>query len=76
VYVVHGDELAPGPSRGDTAPGGTELVVPILSGDETIGEIHVESDRPQAFGPADRAFLEHVARLIAPAARAEVLSRD
>jgi putative methionine-R-sulfoxide reductase with GAF domain len=31
-----------------------------------IGEIDIDSDRPHAFGSADRALLEEVAALLAP----------
>jgi CBS domain-containing protein len=34
-----------------------------------IGEIDIDSDRPHAFGSADRAFLEEVAVLLAPSVR-------
>jgi GAF domain-containing protein len=47
----------------------SEIVVPILSGrgeNEVLGEIDVDSDRPAAFGPADREMLEAIAGLLAP----------
>ena len=40
--------------------------MPILFGTEVLGEIDVDSDRPAAFGEADRALLESVADLLAP----------
>lgn len=43
----------------------SEIVVPIMRGGEVIGEIDIDSDRPAAFGDADRALLEHVAALLA-----------
>jgi GAF domain-containing protein len=43
----------------------SEIVVPILRGDEVIGEIDVDSDQPAAFGPQDQALLEAVARALA-----------
>lgn len=43
----------------------SEIVVPVRRGDQVLGELDVDSDRPAAFGVADRALLEHVAELIA-----------
>jgi GAF domain-containing protein len=43
----------------------SEIVVPILRGPEVLGEIDVDSDRPAAFGDADRRLLESVAALLA-----------
>ena len=43
----------------------SEVVVPIMRDGEVLGEIDVDSDRPAAFGDADRAMLEEVARLLA-----------
>jgi GAF domain-containing protein len=43
----------------------SEIVVPIMRGDAVLGEIDIDSDRPAAFGPADRALLEDVARALA-----------
>jgi GAF domain-containing protein len=42
----------------------SEIVVPVRRGGRVIGELDVDSDRPAAFGPADRSLLEHVAALI------------
>lgn len=44
----------------------SEIVVPIMDGDRVLGEIDIDSDRPAAFGTADRQFLERVARILAP----------
>jgi GAF domain-containing protein len=44
----------------------SEIVVPIMHGDRVLGEIDIDSDRPAAFGPADRELLEAVAALLAP----------
>jgi GAF domain-containing protein len=44
----------------------SEIVVPILHGGRVLGEIDVDSDRPAAFGPHDRALLEEIAGAIAP----------
>ena len=43
----------------------SEIVVPILRGSEVLGEIDVDSDRPAAFGDADRRMLESVAAILA-----------
>ena len=45
----------------------SEIVVPITHGGRVVGEIDIDSDRPAAFAPDDRAFLERVALLISPA---------
>jgi L-methionine (R)-S-oxide reductase len=45
----------------------SEIVVPIVHEGRVVGEIDIDSDRPAAFGDGDRAFLERVAELIAPA---------
>jgi GAF domain-containing protein len=39
----------------------SEIVVPIMDGERVLGEIDIDSDRPAAFGPADRELLEAVA---------------
>jgi putative methionine-R-sulfoxide reductase with GAF domain len=44
----------------------SEIVVPIAYGGRVVGEIDIDSDRPAAFGPDDRSFLERVAQLVAP----------
>jgi L-methionine (R)-S-oxide reductase len=44
----------------------SEIVVPIMQGDEVLGEIDVDSDQPAAFGERDRQLLEQVAALLAP----------
>lgn len=43
----------------------SEIVVPIISNGTVLGEIDIDSDRAAAFGPADRALLEAVARALA-----------
>ena len=43
----------------------SEIVVPIMDDGRVLGEIDIDSDRPAAFGPADRALLEPVAALLA-----------
>jgi GAF domain-containing protein len=45
----------------------SEIVVPIMNGPDVLGEIDIDSDRPAAFGAADRALLEQVAPLLAEA---------
>ena len=44
----------------------SEIVVPIMDGSRVLGEIDIDSDRPAAFGAADRALLEQVAAWLAP----------
>ncbi len=41
----------------------SEIVVPIMSGSDVLGEIDIDSDQPAAFGPDDRRLLEDLARL-------------
>jgi GAF domain-containing protein len=43
----------------------SEIVVPIMRGTDVLGEIDIDSDKPAAFGPADRTLLEAVATLLA-----------
>ena len=43
----------------------SEIVVPIMQGDDVLGEIDVDSDNPAAFNDDDRRLLESVARLLA-----------
>ena len=43
----------------------SEIVVPIMRGDQVLGEIDIDSDVPAAFAAQDRKFLEEVARLLA-----------
>jgi L-methionine (R)-S-oxide reductase len=43
----------------------SEIVVPIMRGHRVLGEIDIDSDRPAAFGAADRVLLEEVARALA-----------
>jgi len=44
----------------------SEIVVPILQGTRVLGEIDIDSDKPAAFGAADRKLLEAVGALLAP----------
>jgi GAF domain-containing protein len=44
----------------------SEIVVPIMRGDQVLGEIDIDSDGPAAFAAQDREFLEQVAGLVAP----------
>lgn len=43
----------------------SEIVVPIMDGDRVLGELDIDSDRPAAFGQADRELLEQVAAALA-----------
>jgi GAF domain-containing protein len=43
----------------------SEIVVPIMRGEQVLGEIDIDSDRKAAFTAADRELLETVARLLA-----------
>jgi GAF domain-containing protein len=43
----------------------SEIVVPIMRGNEVLGEIDIDSDRPAAFGLRDRELLEPIAALLA-----------
>ena len=42
----------------------SEIVVPVIKGGAFWGEIDIDSDRADAFGPDDVEFLEAVARLM------------
>ncbi len=44
----------------------SEIVVPIMAGNEVLGELDIDSDKVAAFGPDDRELLEAVAALLAP----------
>ena len=44
----------------------SEIVAPIMLDGDVLGEIDIDSDKPAAFGPADRMLLERVAALLAP----------
>lgn len=48
----------------------SEIVVPIMDGDQVLGELDIDSDRPAAFGTDDRALLEAVAAALAARLRA------
>jgi GAF domain-containing protein len=43
----------------------SEIVVPIMRDGVVLGEIDIDSDRPAAFGPDDRALLEPIAAALA-----------
>lgn len=43
----------------------SEIVVPIMDGSRVLGEIDIDSDKPSAFGSADRELLEPIAALLA-----------
>jgi GAF domain-containing protein len=45
----------------------SETVVPIMRGEKVLGEIDIDSDKPAAFGKADRLFLDKVAGILAGA---------
>lgn len=45
----------------------SEIVVPIMTGADVLGEIDIDSDRPAAFGANDRVLLEQIAPLLAEA---------
>jgi putative methionine-R-sulfoxide reductase with GAF domain len=42
----------------------SEIVVPVIKDGAFWGEIDIDSDRPDSFGPDDVEFLEAVARLM------------
>lgn len=81
IYLLEGTELVLGPYLGKPSPHTriplnrgicgaaasqkATIVVPIMRGDAVLGEIDIDSDRPAAFGLADRALLEDVARALA-----------
>ena len=44
----------------------SEIVVPIVGRNGTIGEIDIDSDRVAAFNPADKELLERAAEQLAP----------
>jgi GAF domain-containing protein len=47
----------------------SEIVVLIRDGDDVVGQFDVDSDDLGAFGPADEALLEDLARLAGPRCR-------
>jgi L-methionine (R)-S-oxide reductase len=49
----------------------SEIVVPIMRGDEVLGEIDIDSDRLAAFDQADRTLLEPIAALLAERLQAD-----
>ncbi len=44
----------------------SEIVVPLMDGDTCLGEIDIDSHRPDAFSAVDQEFLERIARALAP----------
>jgi GAF domain-containing protein len=42
----------------------SEIVVPIFSQEQVVGELDIDSHTPAAFTNADRAFLEEAARIV------------
>jgi GAF domain-containing protein len=45
----------------------SEIVAPILRGQQVLGEIDIDSDQPDAFHEGDREILERCAEIIAGA---------
>ncbi len=43
----------------------SEIVVPIKSGDRVVGEIDIDCDEKDGFGPRDELFLSRVASMLA-----------
>jgi L-methionine (R)-S-oxide reductase len=43
----------------------SEIVVPVMRGDQVLGEIDIDSDTPAAFGDDDRRLLEAAAAILA-----------
>ena len=48
----------------------SEIVVPILRGEEVLGEIDIDGDQVDPYDASDEAFLSQVARLVSPHAAA------
>jgi GAF domain-containing protein len=44
----------------------SEIVVPIFSEGDVVGEIDIDGEELEAFGETDARFLEEVAALLAP----------
>lgn len=42
----------------------SEIVVPLLDGDQVIGEIDIDSDQPASFTTDDRTMLEQIAAIV------------
>ena len=42
----------------------SEIVVPLMDGEECLGEIDIDSDRPGNFTPEDREMLERIAAVL------------
>jgi GAF domain-containing protein len=48
----------------------SEIVVPLMDGEEVLGEIDIDSDRPTNFTSDDRKMLEQVAAVVVDRLRA------
>jgi len=44
----------------------SEIVVPIMHRGQCLGEIDIDSDQPDAFGPDDQQLLENIAARLVP----------
>lgn len=42
----------------------SEIVVPLMKGDQCLGEIDIDSNKPAAFSANDRAMIERIATLV------------
>jgi len=62
TVVVADVHAFPGHIACDSASA-SEIVVPLLRGDELLGVLDVDSPRHGRFGPQEQALLEHVARM-------------
>ena len=68
IYLVVGGQVELQASRGPQPPRSetkSELLQPIKLVGRVLGEIIVESDRANAFGPKDRVLLKEVAKRLA-----------
>ncbi len=54
----------------------SEIVVPVFFGCEFVGELDIDSHRPDGFSPDDRRFLEWVAEIAAPSVAGLVRGDD
>ena len=62
------DDIGKGATHGASfAAGRSELVVPVRGGTDVLGVIDARGDREGAFGEEDRALVERVASILAPA---------
>jgi putative methionine-R-sulfoxide reductase with GAF domain len=64
IMFVEEDDLVLGPWAGTIEEGAPELEAAIVYEGRSIGALRVASDEPNAFGDADRVFLDRVALLI------------